>query len=193
VVANGFPEFAFRLQSANHLQAFRKSLAADMFEIAVEVLAWRDIELRKGILDLIDFGVAALGDRHGPLECVWNLAEELVHLVRRLYVKLIDIKFEALLVVNGRRRLYAQQDFMGIGILAADVVAIIRGDQWNLEVILKPQKIRTNLLLERKSLILNLQKETSASKNVLVGPCSLPRSLVLSSHQVLAELASQTA
>ena len=70
-----------RLQDRN---ARGKSFAHDCFKIAVDGVAFRNLEIRKRILHRVDFHVAALGDRHGAFERFGNFAEHLRHFFRGL-------------------------------------------------------------------------------------------------------------
>ena len=99
-----------------------------MLKVAVEIFSRGNIEFGKWILNLVDLRIAALRDSHRALQRIRNLAEEALHLVSRLYIELIALELEALLVVNRGSGLDAQQNFMCVGVLTTDVVAVIRGD-----------------------------------------------------------------
>ena len=73
-----------------------------MLEIAIEVLIFWNLEARKRILYLLDFGVTSLGDRYCALEHIWNFAENTMHFIRRLDEELIAVELKALAVMNGR-------------------------------------------------------------------------------------------
>src|SRR5438270_4524622 len=78
-------------------------------------------------------------------------------------------------------------------IVTADVMAVVGGDERNAKFFFQPQQVRTNLLLEREPLILNLEKEVVFAEDVAIGGGRVPRRIVLVCHQMLAKFSGQAA
>ena len=112
-----------------HLQAF----AADLFEVAVERLAFGDDEVGKRVVDLGHLEVAAVDELHGAGADFGRLGELAQHLLGALDVELLRVELEALGVVHAAGGLHAEQDFVGAGVVGGDVVAVVGGDQRDVE------------------------------------------------------------
>ncbi len=99
------------------------AVAADFFEVAVEVHAVGAVEFGEGIFDLGELELAALGELHGAGADFGRVGEEAMHLLGGLDVELLRVELEALGVVHAAGGLDAEQDFVGAGVLVFDVVA----------------------------------------------------------------------
>ncbi len=168
-----------------------QSVAADFFKVAVDGTSRRHIELRKRILDFVQFDVAPLGKLHRPRHHLRVLREDAQHLFRGLHIELVSVEAKPLLVVDGAAGLHAQQDIVGMMIVMSDVVAIVSRDQRNVEIFFQAEQIGVDLLLELQPLVLNLQEEIAPPEDVLVSFGRRARRVVVALHQVVAKLARQ--
>src|ERR1700677_2862038 len=96
------------------------------------------------------------------------MGENPFHLGRALDKKLVAIELEALGIVDGVRSLHAQQHFVRMMVIFAKIVAVVGGDQRNIQFLFQPKEVRVDLFFELKSLVLDLQEKVAAAKNVLV-------------------------
>ena len=86
---------ALRAQGFQTRAALFESLARDVLEIGIGGVLGRDVEFRKRLLDLLELDVAALGDVPGAVERIFELAEELHHLVARFEVEIRVVQAHA--------------------------------------------------------------------------------------------------
>src|SRR5271154_7141838 len=94
-------------------------------EVAVQRFTKRDIELRKWVIDCLQFQLAALRKLHGARTDLWSLGEEAIHLLGRLDIELLRIKLEPLGVVHRVGCLYAKQNLVCTRVLVFDVVRVV--------------------------------------------------------------------
>ena len=90
-----------------------------------------NVEAREGLLDLFELDVAALRDLPGAIDGVFQLAEQRHHLVARLQVEIGMVPVHAVRVGHGLARLDAHENFVRAGVVAAEVMRIVGGDQRN--------------------------------------------------------------
>ena len=131
-------------------------------------MAGRDGEFRKGIGYLVELEGTALGELHGAADYFGSVGEELFHLRRALYVELVGIELEALGIVDGVRGLYAEQDFVGVVVVFAEVVAVVGGYQRDVELFFEAEEIGVDFLFQFQALVLNFEKEVAAAEDVLI-------------------------
>jgi hypothetical protein len=175
------------------VEALAKTSAANLGEIAIDGVPGWDRKLRKRIGYLIQLERAALSKLHGAADHFRRVGEKPFHLSSALDVELIAIELEALGIVDGVRRLHAQQHFMRMMIVFAEIVAVVGGDQRNIQFLFQPEEIGVDFLFQLESLILDFQEEVAAAENVLILAGGGLGILVFSGHEVAAELAGQTA
>ena len=60
-----------------------------------------------------------------------------LHLVGGLDVELVGVELEALGVVDAAGGLHAEQDFVGAGVVVAEVVGVVGGDERDVEFALQ--------------------------------------------------------
>jgi len=122
------------------LQTLLQALAADFLKVAVDGVPRRNRKLRKRIVHFVQLQVAALGKLHRAFHDLGRVREKLLHLRGRLHVELIGIEFEPLRIVDRRQRLYAQQDFMRVRVVLAQIVAVVGGHQRNVQLFLQTEQ-----------------------------------------------------
>ena len=88
----------------------------------------------KGLVHLVELEGATLGELHGAADHFGRVGEELFHFRRAFHVELVGIELEALGVVDGVRGLDAEQDFVGVGVVVAEVVGVVGGDEGDVEL-----------------------------------------------------------
>ncbi len=175
------------------VEALAEALAAYLLEVRVDGVSGRDRELRKRVLYLVELELAALGKLHGAAHDLRGMREDLLHLGRRLHVELVGVKLEPLGSVDRPGRLYAEQDFVRVVVVLAEIMRVVGGDKRDVELFFQAEKIGVNLLLELKALVLDFKEEVAAAEDVLVLACGAPRALVVVLHQVLRKLAGEAA
>ena len=126
----------------------------------------RNRKRRKWVGNRRDLHVAAAGDIHGAAECLGNLAKHACHLRGCLKIKLIRRELHAPFIAHGLAGLNAQQDFLRVGIVVMQIVAVVRRYQRNSGLLRQSHQIRVHALLDFEALILNLEKEIIFSENV---------------------------
>ena len=175
------------------VQALLQPFPADLLEVAVDGVAFGNGELREGIVDLGQLERAALGELHGAVDDFGRVREELLHLAGGFDVELVGVELEALGIVDRGERLDAEQNVVRVGVVFAEVVAVVGGDERDVEVFFEAEEIGVDLLFELEALVLNFEEEVAAAEDVLVLRGSAARGLVVPFHQVLAELAGEAA
>ena len=126
---------ATRLQTMDGgFQAFFVPGAADLLKIAVDGMPLGHRELGKGIVHLVHFQVATLGNLHGPRYHGRRIFEQFRHLVGAFYEKLIAVELEAIGFVDLGAGLHAEHHVVGVGVFAAEVVGVVGCDQRNAQL-----------------------------------------------------------
>jgi hypothetical protein len=194
VLVEGRAEHSAQFEAPDRrLQTLLQALATDFLKVAVDRVPRRNRKFRKRIVHFVQLQVTALGKLHRAFHDLWRVREKLLHLRGRFHVELIGIEFEPLRIVDRRQRLYAQQDFMRVRVILAQIVAVVGGHQRNVQLFLQTEQVRLNLLLQLQALILNLEEEIPPAEDVLILRRRRARRLVLIRHQVLAQLAREAA
>ena len=104
-------------------------LAGDVGEVGVDVVLGRHVEFRKRLLDFFQLDFTALGDFPGAIDGVLELTEQLHHFVARFDVEIRMVPVHAGRIAHGLASLDAHQDFVRAGVVAAQIVRIVGGDQ----------------------------------------------------------------
>ena len=152
---------ALKLHSAR-----RESLARNFLKIRIGGVPRRNLELGEGIVHAADLDVAALGDRDGSRHGVRHLAENLRHFLGGLEIELVGREFHPLGVAHCLARLDAHQHFLRVRVGLGEVVAIVRGHEWNSGFARKVDEIAVDPRLDFQALVLNFQKEVALAENV---------------------------
>ena len=98
-----------------------------MAEPALLRLALRQGEARQDRVAL-EHHVALLGEQHGLVARLGEVAQRLAHLLLGLHVELVVLEAHAVGVVDRRARADAQHDVLRAGVLAREVVEVVGGD-----------------------------------------------------------------
>src|SRR5690242_18568832 len=111
---------ALLFKPTDRFQTPSETLSADMFEVAIDGVPGRNIELRERVPDFFQLGIAPLGNRHGAGKDSGSVLENLPHLFRRLNEELIAVKFQPICIVDRLASLNADEHVMRMGIVFAE-------------------------------------------------------------------------
>ena len=78
-------------------------------------------------------------------------------------------------------------------IVFAEIVAVVGGDERDVEIFFQAEEIGVDFLFELQALVLNFEEEVAAAEDVLILAGGCARGLVVPFHQVSAELAGEAA
>ena len=186
-------QLSLLVQRAQRLQAAGKALASHVDEVAVNGVAGRNLELRKGICDFFQPQAAALGDVERAREHLRGVLEDARHFVVALDEELGAVELHATGVVNGLAGLDAQHDVLGVSVVFAEVVAVIGGNERQTKFFFQLEKARMDAVLHLQALILNLEIKILFAENVCEGSGGRARGVVIVLHQALGDFALQAA
>ncbi len=172
-----------------HLQAF----ATDVLEVAVEGLAFGDDEVGERVVDLGHLQVAAVDELHRAGADLGRLGEGAQHLLGALDVELLRVELEALGVVHAARGLHAEQNFVGARVICGDVVAVVGGDQRDVEFALHLEERVADGLVRGEAVVLDFEEVVALAEEVFVEAGCALGFVVLPFHQVLIDFAGETA
>ncbi len=193
VVGDGVLELALLVQRAQRFEAAGEAFAGDVLEITVDGVAGRDIELRERIRDFFQAHVAALGDVERAREHVGRILEDAGHLVAALDEELVAVELHAVGVANRLAGLDAEHDVLRVGVVFAEIVAVVGGDQRQAKIFFQLEEAGMDAVLLLQALILNLEKEIVFAENVGVGSGGGAGGVVVVLHQALGDFALQAA
>ena len=143
------------MQFAQQREAARKAFAGYVLEVIVERIPWGHIELWKWLAHLFQFDIAALSDLHGARQHTLVAGEDLCHFGRTLHEKLIVGEFQPVGIVDRLAGLDADHHILRVSVVFAQVMAVVGGDQWDIQLLLQLQQIGLDALLFRQSLVLD--------------------------------------
>ena len=170
IVGDGMLQLSLLLHRTQGFQAAGEAFAGYVDEVAVNRVAGWDLELRKRIRNFFQAEAAALGDIERAREYLGGVLEQARHFVVVLDEELRTVELHAARVVNGLAGLDAQHDVLGVGIVFAQVMAVIGGHERQAEIFLELEEAGMDAVLHLQSLILNLEKEVLFAENI--GECS---------------------
>src|SRR5205085_233789 len=78
-------------------------------------------------------------------------------------------------------------------VLAVDVVAVVRGEQWRLQLLRDGEQLRVGLALRGEAVVLQLDEEVVAPEDVLQAGRLLERALVVAPQQRLQDVTAEAA
>ncbi len=181
--------FALLVQRAQRLQAAGEAFAGYVNEVAVDGVAGRNLELRKRIRHFLQPQAAALGNIEGAGEHFGRILEHAVHLVVVLDEELGALELHASGVVNGLAGLDAQHDVLGVGVVFAEVMAIVGGHQRQAKIFFQLEEAGMDAVLHLQTLILDFQKEVFFAENIGERSGGRARSIVVILHQAFGNFA----
>ncbi len=148
-------------------QSFGEAFASDALEIAVDCEALGHLELGERVAHRLDAEIAALGDSHGARESFREFSEYLGHFLGSLEIKLVGGEAHAMGVGHGFAGLDAHQHFLGAGVGARQVVAIVGGHQGNAALARQAHQLAIERLIHVQALVLHLEEKIAFAENVL--------------------------
>ena len=169
VVGDGPAAQAPLAQMANGgVEPLAETRAANFGKIAVDGVARGYGKFRERIGDLVQLERTTLGKLHGAADHFRSMGEEPFHLRRALDVELVGIEFEALGVVDGVGGLHAEQHFVRMMIVFAEIVAVVGGDQRDVQLFFQAKEVGVDFLFQFQALVLDFEEEIAAAENVLI-------------------------
>src|SRR5262249_35652205 len=154
-------------------EAVLETIANNFRKIGVDRKSrWND-ELRKWIFDLLQLQAAPLCDLHCLIEHLRNFAEHTVHLFTCFEIELIGVELHAIRIVHCLAGLDAQQNIVRAAIVLTHVVTVVRGNDSNAGPLADAQHVWDDLSLLFQTVIVNFEKETIFSENILILRCCL--------------------
>ena len=182
-------EFALIAPAAQRFHSAGKPFARNVGKITVERVALRHVKMGKGIGHLLQTQAATLRDVQGAGQDLRTVFKHTQHLVVGLYIELVPLKLHPGGVVDGLAGLDAEHHVLGVGIVFAEIVAVIGGDEGEPQVFFQLKQAGMNAVLHRKSLVLDFEKEIVLAKDVAVIGRSRARGCVVPFRQALGDFA----
>ena len=181
--------------------ALHRSAIDELAQIGLQRLLVRRVEPRQAVLgpvldeDPLELGqeLHALGDRQRLVARVREVAEDRAHLLGALQVELLRIEPKALRVRLELLLLDAEQDVVGLGILLADVVEIVRRDDGDPERPRDPNLFPDDRALIRETVVLHLDEVALGPEDVAMPRRGLLGALALAGQQQDGELGRKAA
>ena len=189
----GCLSFALLVQRAQRFEAAREAFTGDMHEITVDGVARGNIELRERRGDFFQVQTATLGDVEGARQDFGRVFEDAIHFVVVLDEELGAIELHARGVVDRLAGLDAEHDVLGVGVVLAEIVAVVGGDERKAEIFFQLEEAGMDFVFHRKALVLNLEIEIFFAEDVAVGSGGGAGGIVLPFHQALGDFAFQAA
>ena len=191
VIGNGVLQLALLVQRPQSLQPPRKALAGDVYEVAVDGIARRNFKLRKRIRYFLQAHAATLGNIEGSREHLRRILEHARHFIVTLHEELVAFEFHAAGVVNRFAGLDAEHDVLGVGVVFAEVMAVVGGDQPQAEIFFELEEAGMDAMLHLQALVLNLKIEILFTENVGERSGGRARGVVIVLHQAFRDFAFQ--
>ncbi len=132
-----------------------------------------------------------LGDPPGVPDRVELIREERGHLVGGLQVELGRVEAHPVRRVEVVAGPDAQQHVVGLGLLLADVVQVVRDDEGQAGLRGQPEELLVEPALVRQAVVLQLEVEPVLAEDVAVLPGHLPGQLPVLDLERLGDLAAQ--
>ena len=114
-----------------------------------------------------------------------------MHLVVVLDEELVAVELHAGGVVNRLAGLDAQHHVLRVGVVFAEVVAVVGGDQRQAEIFFQLEQAGMDAVFQLQALILNLEEEIFFAEDVGVRAGSRARGVVVAFDQALGDFALQ--
>ena len=159
--------------------ALGKALAAHPAEVIEGFRAVRGLEMRQMVVVELKFDVAALRDLRRVLEGLVQLREARAKLLLRLDVEFVGGELQAVGLVDGLAGLDAEQDVLHNGVLAAQIVGVVRDDQRQASLPGELQQHRVDLCLLGQAVVLQLEIEIVRAEDTAVFQRDLLRAIVI--------------
>ena len=160
-------------------------------EVRVDGVFRRHVEFRKRLRDLFQLHLAALGDLPGPVERVFDLAEQHHHLLAVLDEQLLRREAQPFLVVHRLAGLDAGQDVLRARVGLLQVMRVVGRHQRNAGLGREPVHLRHRHAVLAQAVVLNFEEEVPLAEQVLVFVGMAPRLVVALPENRLRDLALQ--
>ena len=107
--------------------------------------------------------------------------------------ELVAVELHARRVANRLAGLDAEHDVLRVGVVFAEIVAVVGGDQRQAEIFFQLEQAGMDAVLQLQALVLNLEIEIIFAENVGVGSGGGAGGVVVVLHQALGDFALQAA
>ncbi len=107
--------------------------------------------------------------------------------------KLVAVKLHARRVVNRLAGLNAEHDVLRVGVVFAEVVAVVGGDQRQAKIFFQLEEAGMDAVLHLEALVLNLEVEVLFAENISVGGCGSSGGVVFAFGEALGDFALKAA
>ena len=168
------PRSAMRLEIC---EPILESVANNFRKIGIDGVSRRNGEFRKRIVDLLQFQAAPLGNLDSLIENVRDLAEDAIHILAGLEIKLIGVELHPVRIVHRLAGLNAQQDVVRAAIILLHVVAVVGRGDLNAGALADPQHVGNDLSLLLQTVVVDFEKEPILAEDILVLGCRFLRLL----------------
>ncbi len=193
IVGKAVLQSSLGLDGAQSFQAAGEALPRDMLEITVQRESGGHVEVRERIADFLEAHVAAFGDGESAGKHVGRVFEDAVHFVVALDEKAGALELHAIGVLDRLAGLDAQHYILSVGVVFAEVVAVIRRHHREGKFLFKPEQIGVNAMFLLQALVLDLKKEIVSAENIAIGRRRIPRGFVVIFHQTFRDFALEAA
>ena len=136
-----------------------------MLQISLVALSRRNIKLRKVNFVELQFDGTTLGNSRGVGEGIRNIGKGCGHLLRRLHIKGVRFQAHPVIITHAFLCLHAKQDFMGFGIVAVQIMAIVGGNKRNAGLTTDPDQGAVDQGLVGNLIVLQFQVKITATKD----------------------------
>ena len=171
-----------------------RSFEGQVLEVfVVGVKTFRQREFGELWLAHLDLDVAAFGDPQRVVARTWNLAEQIPHLGRRLYVVVVAFELKPVGIAHKRCGLHTQQSVVGLVIVGVGVVGVVGRYQWRTQVVRNLDQLGVRLALRCNAVILDLNKHIVTAEDVLQLACFTAGACFVAVEQRLQYVSAQTA
>ena len=174
-------------------QAFAEPFPHNPFEVLVERVRRRDLELRQEVLSRPDRDVTAVGDPHRVRQGLGKVLERRRHLLSGLEEEVPALVPHSLGIAIGLSGPDAQQDVVGMRVGLAHVVHVVGAHQRQPQVARDGRQARVHHTLLVNAMPLHLEKEVVGAEDVPVGRGRLHGLPLLLVRQSLSHLSLQAA
>ena len=154
-------------------------------------VAVRDGEVREAQLTEGHREVRHLRDAAAVREGVGQVREEALHLGGALEVELLGLETQPVRCVEVGPGAHAEQHVVGLGLLAAHVVEVVRGHEREARVLRQAQQLGIEGALLGQAVILELEEEVVATKDVGVLTSDTPSRFGVVDLECAGDLAAQ--
>ena len=192
VVGERMLEFPQIAQWPQSFKPPRVTLARDVYKVAVECIARRNVKFRKRRGDFFHTQIAAPGNIQRAAHHLRRVFEHAQHLVVTLHEELRALEFHAGGVVDRLAGLDAHHHVLRVRIFFAEVMAVVGRHQRQAKIFFQLEKAGMDAVLHCQSLILNLEKEILPAENVGERAGGRARSFVVPFRQPFGDFALQT-